>query len=150
MAPLECIIALSTAHSSSVGWGDLGMELEEVWGPLACLGIICNRKEVLTLIFSLGVPFPHPHPLLGGRGESGEGKAAEMSHQERERETEMRRDTERQLLGRQREENTRHKGGIHKLTRERKLCTSLILNQSSPTSTCHTHTALSLRVTLIF
>lgn len=52
------------------------------------------------------------HPLLPlptpewGRGEPGEGKAAEMSHQERESETEMRRDIKRDSYWRDRERKT--------------------------------------------
>lgn len=51
--------------------------------------MMSDRKRVLTLNFSAGVPFPHTPPTLGwGRGDpaSGEGKAAEMSHQARKRE----------------------------------------------------------------
>ena len=127
-----------------------------------------DRKRVLTLNFSAGVPFPHTPPTLGwGRGDpaSGGGQSCRdesPSKEERGKETEMRRDTKRDSHWRDREKNTTHThththtrthhvGGIHKLTRERKSCTSIILKQPPLKSTClthththtHTHTSLS-------
>ena len=102
-------------HPSLVGWRVLGRGLGEGWGPLTCLEIINNRKGVLTQIFitpshSFITPPNSPEWGRGDPGSPGESKAAEMSHQERERErerqTEMRRDTERQLLERLGKENT--------------------------------------------
>jgi len=115
--------------------------------------MMSDRKRVLTLNFSAGVPFPHTPPTLGwGRGDpaSGGGQSCRdesPSKEERGKETEMRRDTKRDSHWRDREKNTTHThththtrthhvGGIHKLTRERKSCTSIILKQPPLKSTC--------------
>lgn len=73
-----------------------------------------NRKGVLTLIFNPRVLLLHTptHSWVGeGRpSKTGEGKAAEMSHQDRKRErgkeTEMRRDTKRDSYWKDQERKT--------------------------------------------
>lgn len=73
-----------------------------------------NRKGVLTLIFNPRVLLLHTptHSWVGeGRpSKTGEGEAAEMSHQDRKRErgkeTEMRRDTKRDSYWKDREGKT--------------------------------------------